>query len=350
MWPRIGGGAERWRRIVRKRMSRGADADSLRARLLLVTSLAMAPVAAFGALVAVHQAQETHNLVGAAAWLTAAALPILLAIAGCLVVALATEALVLRWLLYFERMARAYSRGRYSIRPRNVDNAPAEFRALGAAVAEMATAVEDRDHAVRRALEQQTMLLREVHHRVKNNLQIVGSLLSLQAARAEDQNVKEALLDAQVRIDAMSLAQRFMQEDEETGSVSARELFEAWATQIRARLAGSGRRLRLRLDVEERELCLDLAAPMALIATEALMQAYRRPGEAPMSCRLKVVMQEHQDVVLTIAVEEDAHAFDAPDGICLTLIQGYVRQIRGRLDFGEAAGSLTIHAPLGKAA
>ena len=335
---------------MRRRLARGFEPDSLRARLLIATGLALAPVVVFASAMALHQAQITQGFAGTAAWATAAALPILLGIAACLAVAIASETLVLRWLLYFERMARAYARGRYSVRPRNIGRAPAEFRTLGSAVQDMAVAVEERDLALRKALESQTMLLREVHHRVKNNLQIVGSLLSLQGNRADDPKVKDALMDALVRIDAMSLAQRFMQEDEEAGAISSGELFQAWASQIRARLGGCGRGLRLRLDVQERQLSLDLAAPMALIATEALMQAYRRPCPKPLACRLKVAMHEHEDVVLSICVEEDAHAFEAAGGIGLTLIEGYVRQIRGRLDLPEDAGRLTVHAPIPAAA
>ena len=335
---------------MHKRLARGVEVDSIRVQLLGVTALAIAPLVVFAIIMALHDAGPTNGLIGTAGWLTVAAVPVLLGVATCLVVALSTETLILRWLLYFERVAKAYAKGRYSVRPRNIDQAPAEFRALGSAVQEMAVGVEERDQAVRKALGQQTMLLREVHHRVKNNLQIVGSLLSLQASRSEDQKVKDALLDAQVRIDAMSLAQRFLQEDEEAGAVSARQLFEAWASQIRARLTNGARKLRLRVEVEERELCLDLAAPMALIATEALMQAYRRPVDAPLSCRLKIAMHEHEDVVLTISVEEDAHVFDITGGISLTLIEGYVRQIKGRLDLAEQAGALVVHAPLPVAA
>jgi hypothetical protein len=89
---------------------------------------------------------------------------------------------------------------------------------------------------------------------------------------------------------------------------------------------------------------------MALIATEALMQAYRRPGDKPLACRLKVAMHDHEDVVLTIRVEEDANAFAAPGGISLTLIEGYVRQIHGRLDLTADGGGLVVHAPIPAAA
>ncbi len=343
-------GGDRWRRLVRRRLAEGVEPDSLRARLLIATGLALAPVVVIASAMALHQAQVTRDLFGTAAWATAAVLPILLGIAACLAVAIASEALILRWLLYFERVARAYARGRYSVRPRNIERAPAEFRALGSAVQDMAVAVEERDRALRKALGDQSMLLREVHHRVKNNLQIVGSLLSLQANRSDDQKVKDALMDALVRIDAMSLAQRFMQEDEEAGSISSGQLFQAWASQIRARLGHCGRGLKLRLDVQERQLSLDLAAPMVLIATEALMQAYRRPSRKLLSCRLKVAMHDDEDVVLTISIEEDLHAFDAAGGISLTLIEGYVRQIRGRLDLAEDAGQLVVHAPFPTAA
>jgi nitrate/nitrite-specific signal transduction histidine kinase len=183
---------------------------SLRTALLILTTLAIAPMMVFASSMAILRASETQRLSSAAAWIAAAALPLMIGTAAILVVSLSWEALVMNWLTYLERLSRAYARGRYSLRPRRLQEAPAEFQALGQAVEEMASAVEHRDQALREALDEQTVLLREVHHRVKNNLQIVGSLLSLQAQRSNDPAAREALLDALVRVDAIALGQRFM--------------------------------------------------------------------------------------------------------------------------------------------
>src|SRR5205814_748247 len=80
--------------------------------------------------------------------------------------------------------------GHYAIRPA-LQGAPAEFQMLGSALSGMADSVQDRDRRLREALAQKSILLREIHHRVKNNLQIVMSLLNLQAKQLQDSAAKD---------------------------------------------------------------------------------------------------------------------------------------------------------------
>jgi two-component sensor histidine kinase len=216
---------------------------------------------------------------------------------------------------------------------------------LGEAVEDMASAVEHRDQALRDALREQTVLLREVHHRVKNNLQIVGSLLSLQSARAKDPAIKEALQDAMVRIDAVSLSQRFMQQEEEEDRVCSVELFEAFAGLIRGRL-GSGRRaLVLSTQIEPGDLPLDTGSRLVSIAAEAVVCALRGSQSNPVLCHLIVSFSADKvEMALTVQNEPDAFA-NSPDQVCLDLIGGYVRQLKGRIMTGD--GALSVSAPRG---
>lgn len=320
------------------------EAKSLRLRILLVAAGAMVPVILIASSLALDEAREAGRLSTTLAWASAAAFPALLGAVGVLAISMVMEGWILRWLVYLERLAKAYARGRYSLRPRMMGRAPAEFRALGEAVSEMAAAVEERDKALRQALDEQTMLLREVHHRVKNNLQIVGSLLSLQAARSDDPKVKSALQDALIRLDAMSLAQRFMQEDEERSVVSATQVFEAWAAQFRARMGQADRRLELLVQVDERSLPMELAAPLLLIATEAVMHAYRLPGSEPLTCRVGLAEGPNQSIVLSLDLPQADAGFSGQRSISRDLIQGYVRQLRGRLDLDDAS-RVVVQAP-----
>ncbi len=96
-----------------------------------------------------------------------------------------------------------------------LDGAPTEFRLLGEGMSEMAAAIQERDRNLREAIAQKTMLVREVHHRVKNNLQIVMSLLSLQAGRVRDPAATEALRQARARINALALVHRILYEIED---------------------------------------------------------------------------------------------------------------------------------------
>ena len=317
---------------------------SMRGGLLTMTVLAITPLVLFASAMALIQARETDRLATAAAWVTVAALPVLIGVAAVLIVSIALEALVMQWLSYVERLSRMYARGRYSLRPIRLQKAPAEFQALGEAVEVMAARVQQRDQALRDAIDEQTILLREVHHRVKNNLQIVGSLLSPQAARATDPAAKAALQDALVRIDAMSLSQRFMQEEEEE-TVASVELFETFLTQARARLGGQRCGVDFILDVESFVLPLETASRLVMVAVEALLCAFRS-SDGSLQFTI-TVRREAESVVLRLAAPGHPDIFCDGERVSRDLIDGYVRQLSGRLDAPHGASTLVLHAPLG---
>ena len=306
-----------------------------------MTALAIAPMMLFASGMAVLRASETRHLPGVAAWLTVSALPLVVGVAAILVVSLSWEALVMHWLTYLERLSRAYARGRYSLRPRRLQQAPAEFQALGQAVEEMASAVEHRDQALREALDEQTVLLREVHHRVKNNLQIVGSLLSLQAQKSGDPAAREALLDALVRVDAIALGQGFMRAQEDEERVPSVQLFESFVRQSLARLGSTRRSLDIVANVEPGLIPQETAARLVLLAAEALLHAFHaEPG--PLTFRLDLRFEDGAVVLGWSPAPEAASA----GRITHDLINGYVRQLRARLEPAPGLGGTQARTPL----
>jgi len=318
---------------------------SIRGGLLLMTILAITPLMLFASGMALMRASAAHQLPTAAAWITVAAVPVLIGISAVVVVNVASEAMVMEWLIYLERLSRAYARGRYSLRPQRLKQAPLEFRRLGEAVEDMAAAVEHRDQALRDALQEQTILLREVHHRVKNNLQIIGSLLSLQCARTKNTEIKAALVDAMVRIDAMSLSQRFMHEREEGDTVSSVELLEGLAGQLRARMGAGGRALVIHTDIEPRVMPLEIGSRLAAIAAEAMICGFRGSQSTPLVCVL-VVRFVMDSVELSLTILDEPYAFaTSPDRVSRDLIDGYIRQMRGKLVVEVGAGVLALSAP-----
>jgi two-component sensor histidine kinase len=105
-------------------------------------------------------------------------------LAGIAAAWVGTRHLVTRWTASLRRMALDYARGDYSAKL-DLDRAPSELRDLGHSLMLMAQRIQDREGELRVSLDQKNMLLREVHHRVKNNLQTVASLLRLQAGAGE---------------------------------------------------------------------------------------------------------------------------------------------------------------------
>ncbi len=129
-------------------------------------------------------------------------------------------------------------------------------------------ATDDRTDDLERALRQKTALLHEVDHRVKNNLQLISSLLLLQARRAGDPAVKQALRSAQTRINAVAIVHRRLFQGEDPGAFDVAAFIRDMVADA---IGMSGRGdIRVVLDLEPAELPASQAAPLALLFGELL--------------------------------------------------------------------------------
>src|SRR5690606_1204130 len=123
------------------------------------------------------------------------AIPVILTAITLLTVWLATDRVSLRWIRKLRAVALAHGQGSSDVRARKIEAAPLEYRELGEALNSMAEAIEQRQSRLLSALAGRELLLREIHHRVKNNLQIIISLFNLLARNAEDEATKLLIRD-----------------------------------------------------------------------------------------------------------------------------------------------------------
>jgi len=245
---------------------------------------------------------------------------------------IATDRLIIRWLIYLRRIALAYSRGHYSIRPIALAAAPIEFKDLGETISVMAGAVEDRDRRLRAALEQKSLLIRETHHRVKNNLQIVMSLLSLQAGRLRDSVAQQALRQAQFRVNALALVHRILYENEDLGAIDLPKLIQDLSRQILDAAGGATRNLRLEFDLVPCRATSDLAVPLTLFLVEALTNAFRHAFPDEIRGTICVSLLPVPGGKLRLSIEDDGIGVNLPDdstGIGSRLIEAFARQVGG---------------------
>jgi two-component sensor histidine kinase len=226
----------------------------------------------------------------------------------------------------------AYRSGHYSIRPQ-LDNAPAEFKSLGDGMAEMAESIQDRDRKLRDALNQKSLLIREIHHRVKNNLQIVMSLLSLQAGQLKDPSAREALTQAQVRINALALVHRILHEIEDQTTIDLKRLLHELAHQITEGMRAETLRIRVEEDMVERDVSGDVAVPLALFVAEALTNIFKyafAPGQGGV---IKLALQPMDGGKLRLTIADNGAGFDENavqrTGIGSRLIRTFGQQIGG---------------------
>jgi len=151
-------------------------------------------------------------------------------------------------------------------------------REVAARTAELERTAAD----LRAALEQKTMLLHEVDHRVKNNLQMVGALISVQAGRIPDPAVRETLGEMLSRIEALATVHRRLYQADDVSRFDV----AAFAKDLVTDLVGATGRtdIRIRLDLEPVEVPADKAGPVALMVNELVTNALKhafvddRPG------------------------------------------------------------------------
>jgi two-component sensor histidine kinase len=271
-------------------------------------------------------------------------LPVLMLGLASLAIWIATDRQVTRWILYLRRISLAYARGHYAVRPGQLERAPSEFRMLGNTLANMAAALQDRDQRLRDALTQKTVLIRETHHRVKNNLQIVMSLLSLQAAHLRDPAAQEALNQAQMRVNALALVHRKLHEIEDQETVDLKQLLDDLAHQIRAGLGDERQTLVLNLDILSRRVVGDIAVPLSLFAVEAMTNAFKHAfTDSGAGGWIRISLVQASEEMLAFTIEDNGTGADGASsrGIGKRLMTAFARQVGGTLEVKPRTGGGT---------
>lgn len=266
-------------------------------------------------------------------------LPLLAWLLALIAVGFATERVVVRWLTYLDRIAHAYAKGKYAVRPVQVTAAPDEIRALAHTLDELGLAITARDASLRDSLTQKDALMREIHHRVKNNLQVITSMLNMQQRQLTDPAAKAAMGDMRQRITALALIYRALYQSSDLRRVEVRSFLEELVAQL---LNGEGPRaypVRTQISSDELFLHPDKLAPFALFAVEALTNAFKhafpgRPGQV--TVHLTVDAVEARLEIMDDGVGGAAEA--ASSGVGRTLMTAFARQLRGRAELAALDG------------
>jgi two-component sensor histidine kinase len=193
-------------------------------------------------------------------------------------------------------------------------------------------------------LRENDAMLREIHHRVKNNLQIVSSLVRLQTPLDADDRVLGILVDIQGRISAMSLIHETLYESENLAQVDFLAYLGALARSLESAIGPADRSLRLNCCGDPIELPIDRAVPLGLIANELLTNAIKHAfppswgGEASVSA----VTGRAEAGPAYLEVEDNGvgltEAAGASGGLGLKLVRILSEQLGGRLSVGAPSG------------
>ena len=187
----------------------------------------------------------------------------------------------------------------------------------------------------RSGLEQQQMLLHEVNHRVKNSLQLVSSLLRLQARRIPDLAARRQLEDATTRISTIAHIHQRLYRDQEIKTIN----FGAFLSELCADLQGSASHCSLEVDTPSLQVTTDRAIPLALVVNELVTNAfkYAYPAEGTGGrVSVAVVLHDSGDIVITVRDEgvglPDGFSVAGGTNLGMILIGSLLAQLSGRIE------------------
>jgi two-component sensor histidine kinase len=323
----------------------GWGGTPLRIRLAVLMSVALAPILVLGlvAYVLILGRPPGH---GAApwAWPVGLVLPVLgfaLALAGGLIV---FDREAYRWIVRLQAAAGLQSNAEGVPVAESFASAPPEIRDLADGLDDMSAAIAARDRALSENLIQRDGLLREIHHRVKNNLQVISSLLNLQQRSLTDPAARAAMSDTRQRIAALALIYRALYEGADLRKVNLADFLEELIGQLIMTDAGQGPTIRTELTIDALTIDPDHLAPLALFAVEAITNA-KKHGLTEAGGVLVVnfsVRGQEAELAITDSGRPGSAAVVVGEGVGRTLMSAFARQLGGDVSFcPQAMGGLT---------
>lgn len=194
------------------------------------------------------------------------------------------------------------------------------------------------------SLKEKEVLLREIHHRVKNNLQVVSSLLSLQAMQTSNSAASNALTESCRRIQVMADIHNRLYESSDIAQIDFDDFISKLANDIVSANATNATRINLKTDLASVTLDIDTAIPCSLIIGELLSNAIKHAFAGKSDGTIRIVLKQGRENLL-IQIEDDgigmphSKEWHTHGSLGLKLVNALVEQIDGKIIFSDENGT-----------
>ena len=201
------------------------------------------------------------------------------------------------------------------------------------------------EEQIKDSLTEKEVLLKEIHHRVKNNLQIISSLLHLQSSKLQDERLHKAFSDSQHRIRSMALIHEELYESTDIARIEFNGYLKRLTDHLFKSFGVDESHIRLTLDVDDAMLSIERAIPLSLIINEllsnALKYAFPDGGKGEIGIRLR---GEGEDGPFALTVSDDGVGFpdidfDNPESLGLRLVHTLASQLGAQLSLDRTSGT-----------
>lgn len=196
---------------------------------------------------------------------------------------------------------------------------------------------------ISKALEQNQMLIKEIHHRVKNNLQVISSLLSMQERKIEDEGTKDALKSSKTRVQSMSILHQSLYQGDNLKDIDVDKYMDELVENI-IDTYQLNKKIDFKIDVDPISLDIDTLVPLGLITNELISNALKHAFVGRESGNINVSLKEsNTNMILTVA--DDGVGFEGEElplkkgSLGARLITSFTQRLDGKVKIDQSNGT-----------
>ncbi|UKO96022.1 PAS domain S-box protein [Nostoc sp. UHCC 0870] len=201
------------------------------------------------------------------------------------------------------------------------------------------------EEKIKASLKEKEVLLKEIHHRVKNNLGIVSSLLQMQYRRTQDSQATAILLDSKNRIASISLVHEKLYRSDDLANINFAQYIPDLTTHLFDSYNVSSSNIQLNIQVEDVSLDIETAIPCGLIINELVSNALKYAFPIDCTGKIQVSLSQASNHTLILIIRDNGVGLPAEfeskktKTLGMNLIQGLVKQLRGTLEINSQQGT-----------
>ncbi len=201
------------------------------------------------------------------------------------------------------------------------------------------------EEQIEASLREKEVLLKEIHHRVKNNLQVISSLLYLQSRGVENDQALEMFRDSESRVRSMALVHERLYQSEDLARVDFAEYVRRLANYLFRSYGVNTNVIRLKINVEYVFLGVDMAIPCGLIINELLSNSLKHAFPDGRAGEIRVELRADGEGQFTLMISDNGVGFpkglDFPDTktLGLQLVNTLVNQLEGTIELDRRDGT-----------
>ena len=201
------------------------------------------------------------------------------------------------------------------------------------------------EERIKASLHEKEALLKEIHHRVKNNLQVISSLLALQARAVTDETTKTKFHESRDRIHSMALLHESLYQSDNLAWIDFPVYIKQLADHLFRSYGVTAERIRLRTDLDRLFLNMDTAVPCGLIVNELISNSLKYAFPEGRDGEIHVELRESRDRTASLTVADDGIGLDPgfdwvnARSLGLRLVRTLAQQLDATLEVGQGPGT-----------